>query len=37
MEFGIASILLLYINLEAPNINGVCCYKCGLWSWHEVM
>lgn len=37
VEFGITSILLLYINLKVPNINGLCCYKYGLWFWHEVM
>lgn len=37
VEFEIASILLLYINLKIRNINGVCSYTCGLWFWHEIM
>lgn len=37
VEFEIISLLLLYIPLKVPNINGVRCYKCGEWFWHEVM
>lgn len=33
VEIKITSI----VPLKVPNINGVCCYKCGLQFWHEVM